>query len=777
MRSTFQLLLFISILLSSVFVFGRNKTLNIIPQPTEQKALRGSFPLNNSTSIIIQGSNKELHDLAVFFSEKIKLAGGPALQIINEKSETKKIRNAIYFSLTGADPALGKEGYELEVTKKGILLKANAGNGIFYGIQSLFQLMPPEVESTSNPSAIIWQVQAVRIKDTPRYSYRGMHLDCSRHFFPVDFVKKYIDLLSMYKMNTFHWHLTDDQGWRIEIKKYPKLTTIGAIRKGTQLAKTDETDNKPYGGFYSQDQVKEVVAYAAQRFVRVMPEIEMPGHSIAALAAYPKYSCRQVPLEIRTNWGVSDDVFCPGNDSTFIFIQDILTEVIALFPSEYIHVGGDECPKSQWAKCPKCQQRMKTEGLKNELELQSYFIKRIEKFLNEHGKKLVGWDEILEGGLPAQAAVMSWRGFEGGIEAAKQGHDVMMTPGHYCYFDHYQGDPSYEPLAIGGYTNLKEVYSFEPTPAELSPEQAKHIIGAQGNLWTEYIETPEHAEYMAYPRAIALAEVNWSTAKSRDWEDFTRRLKSHFNRLSLKKVNYAKSLYEVAINTIPGKDNKGMMISLNSDWKDMAIRYTLDNSDPTEKSLLFKEAFSLSKTSIAKAGLFDNEQLKSRISTKTILIHKAFGKPVTLLQKYSPKYVGHGDPSMVDGQKGTAAFRAGEWQGYEGNDLEQVIDLGEPILINKISAGFLKNIYSWIFFPVKVEFYISQDGKTFELAGTIEEPLVKGKGVDLKTFVQDLQGKSARYIKVHAVNPGVCPAWHEAAGQPCWIFADEIEVE
>jgi hexosaminidase len=776
MKHFLRLSLICIVLLGASAVYAKKAKVNIIPKPTECKVYKGSFTLQEGTEVIIMEGQPELANLSAYFTESIKAAGGPAMKVTTIKQYSKITSKAIYLSINKSDSLLGKEGYALRVDKNYIMLNAYSGRGLFYGLQSLFQLMPAETANALKAGKPVkWEVQAVKISDIPRYSYRGMHLDVSRHMFPVAFIKKYIDLLSIYKMNTFHWHLTDDQGWRIEIKKYPRLTSVGATRKGTQVAKTDETDNKPYGGFYTQDEVREVVAYAAARYIRVMPEIEMPGHAIAALSAYPQYSCRQVPMEIRTTWGVSDDVFCAGNDSTFYFLQDVLTEVMALFPSEYIHVGGDECPKSQWVKCSKCQARIKTEGLHNEHELQSYFIKRIEKFLTANGRKLVGWDEILEGGLPPQAAVMSWRGFEGGIEAAKQGHDVMMTPGSHCYFDYYQGDPAYEPLAIGGYTNLRKVYSFEPTPPELTPEQAKHILGAQGNLWTEYIENGNHVEYMAYPRAIALAEVNWSAKDSRDWDDFTRRLKNHFIRLDLKGVNYSKSLYEVGISTIPAK--KGMDVSLGSDWKDMDIRYTLDNSDPTPSSTIFKSPFGLAGTTMVKAAVFEGELMRSKVMGKTIFVHKAFGKPVTVLQPYSKKYVGHGDQSMVDGQKGTPAFRAGEWQGYEGNDMEQIIDLEEVMPISRISAGFLKNIYSWIFFPAKVEFYLSQDGKTFALAGTLEEPTVKGKGLDLKTFTLETAGKSARYIKVKAVNPGTCPTWHEAAGQKCWIFGDEIVVE
>jgi hexosaminidase len=370
-----------------------------------------------------------------------------------------------------------------------------------------------------------------------------MHLDVCRHFFPVEFVKKMIDMLAVYKMNTFHWHLTDDQGWRIEIKKYPKLTEIGAWRDETMVGHYTENDQKfdgtRYGGFYTQEQIKDVVAYAGKRFITVVPEIEMPGHAVAALSAYPEFSCNGGPFKVYTKWGVSDDVYCAGKEETFKFLEDILEEVVALFPGQYIHIGGDECPKTRWKVCPTCQKRMKDEGLKNELELQSYFVKRIERFVASKGKKLIGWDEILEGGLPERATVMSWRGYEGGLEAARSGHDVVMTPGSHCYFDSYQSkDQTKEPLAIGGFLPLKKVYSFNPIPAELTPQEAKHILGAQANLWTEYITSEKQAEYMIFPRICAMAEILWSPKIKQDYRQFLTRLDGHLKRLQKDNINY-----------------------------------------------------------------------------------------------------------------------------------------------------------------------------------------------------------------------------------------------
>jgi hexosaminidase len=511
---------------------------SIVPQPELIRAVRGEFRISESTRILIDAGNTELRKIAKTLVVKINDSQGFGLLITETGSD--KSKNTIVLSLTKSDTSLGIEGYELTVSKKRIIIRANAANGIYYGFQSLLQILPPAVESVANVPAKYVSVPSVYIKDRPRFSYRGMHLDVCRHMFPLEAIKKYIDLMAMYKVNSFHWHLTDDQGWRIEIKKYPLLTQLGSMRSGTQIGHTDSIDNIPYGGFYTQDQARSIVQYAADHFITVIPEIEMPGHAVAALTAYPQYSCTGGPFNVMKIWGVSDDIFCAGNDSTFIFLQDVLTEIMAVFPSSYIHIGGDEAPKVRWKQCPKCQARITKENLKNETELQSYFTKRIEKFLVSKNRHLIGWDEILDGGLPPEATVMSWQGMKGGITAARQFHDVIMSPGSHCYFDHYQADPATEPVAFGGLTTLEKVYSFEPVPAELNTTEAKHILGAQCNLWTEQITTPEHLEYMAYPRALALAEVNWTAKENRNWIDFTRRMKNQYPRLDFLKVNYWK---------------------------------------------------------------------------------------------------------------------------------------------------------------------------------------------------------------------------------------------
>lgn len=515
---------------------------HIIPQPADLKVKRGTFNITPGTRIITDTGNPKMNDIARRLAHKVNTATGFNLNVSGFSGVSEPYTNGIVFKLDPSADLDTEEGYLLSANDNRVMVTAKTPQGAFYGYQTIRQLLPPEVESKEIVNNVDWFIPAVEIKDQPRYTYRGMHLDVGRHFFPVDFIKKYIDLIAMHKMNTFHWHLTEDQGWRIEIKKYPKLTEIGAYRDSTLVGhygdKPQKYDGKRYGGFYTQDQIRDVVKYAQERYVTIIPEIEMPGHSVAALAAYPELACTDGPFHVATIWGVHKDIYCP-KEKTFEFLEDVLTEVMDLFPSKYIHIGGDEAPKDRWEESEVAQQVMKREGLKNEEELQSYFIKRMEKFLNAHGREIIGWDEILQGGLAPGATVMSWRGTEGGIEAAKQNHDVIMTPGNWCYFDHYQADPETEPLAIGGFTTVKQVYNYEPTPKVLNKQQAKHILGAQGNVWTEYMKTGDKVEYMAYPRAVALAEVDWTPKKKKDWKDFMNRLQPEFKRLKLLDVNYA----------------------------------------------------------------------------------------------------------------------------------------------------------------------------------------------------------------------------------------------
>lgn len=516
-------------------------TYAIIPAPVSLVELSGSFVFTEKSRIILSELNEETRLAADFLASLVKNPTGWSIQV--EQGEKAKA-GSVFMQL---DTAIhNNEGYSLSVSPRKIIIKARSASGLFYAVQTVRQLLPVDVEKAIAVKGAVISVPSCEITDEPRFGYRGMHLDVCRHFFPTGYIKKYIDMISMNKMNTFHWHLTDDQGWRIEIRKYPELTRIGSVRKETivgHIRNSNEYDGTPYGGFYTQDEIKDVVAYAKSKFVTIIPEIEMPGHALGALAAYPELSCTGGPFDVATKFGVFDNVFCAGKDETFTFLEDVLSEVIELFPGKYIHIGGDECPKTKWEKCPLCQKRIKNEGLKDEAELQSYFIQRIEKFLNSKDKRIIGWDEILEGGLAPEATVMSWRGTEGGIAAAQQAHDVIMTPSKYVYLDYYQCEPENEPLAIGGYLPLENVYSFDPVPEELTSDQQKHIKGIQGNVWTEYISDSKYLEYMACPRMFAVAETGWSPKLKKDFDDFLARLEIYKTRCDAIGINYFKGEY------------------------------------------------------------------------------------------------------------------------------------------------------------------------------------------------------------------------------------------
>ena len=536
-------LILLALLCAGSFLYAQQPAL--IPQPVSTHWQEGKFMIDKKTVLVSDGSDDPSTG---FFNTYLEQIYGFRLPVVPASAQPAGdfIRLTTAAGANTADANSNAEGrYTLKVTPSAISISGATHSGTFYGIQTLLQLLPvspytmTEGRPGVRPGSAGLAIPAVSIEDYPRFGYRGMHLDVGRHFFPIAFVKKYIDYLALHKMNTFHWHLTEDQGWRIEIKKYPRLTSVGSCRSGTIIGHAPGTgdDSTAHCGYYTQEEIKEVVKYAADRYITILPEIELPGHSTAALAAYPYLGCTGGPYEVIHGWGVFKDVFCAGNDSVFTFLQDVMDEVMALFPSKYIHIGGDECPKDSWKVCPKCQKRIKENGLKDEHALQSYFIQRIEKYLNSKGRQIIGWDEILEGGLAPNATVMSWRGEKGGIEAAQQGHDVVMTPGEYVYFDHsqLQNDDS---LTIGGYLPVDRVYQYEPVPAGLTDEQAKHVRGAQANLWSEYITNPRKAEYMIFPRMTALSEVLWSPKGQRNWPDFQRRLQTQYIRYQLWKANY-----------------------------------------------------------------------------------------------------------------------------------------------------------------------------------------------------------------------------------------------
>ncbi|MBP6977972.1 MAG: family 20 glycosylhydrolase [Bacteroidales bacterium] len=766
------------------------ESVSVIPQPTLTEPGEGCFQLRSGTRILVCGENPLLMQDAEYLTDFIANVTGYRLQVASYKlQETEGERqddrvtgkNAILLMLDESVQSLGNEGYDLRVEEKGIRIKALTNTGIFYGIQTLLQLLPAEIFGDQVIADKQWAVPAVHIMDSPRYSWRGMHLDVSRHFFPVEFVKRYIDLIAMHKMNVFHWHLTDDNGWRIEIKKYPLLTDISAWRVDRENQPwNDRTPPAPgeqatYGGYYTQDQIREVVEYARQRHITVLPEIEMPGHSCEVFAAYPQLSCRGERLFVQPgSYWPNNDIYCAGNDSVFTFIEDVLTEVMALFPSPCIHIGGDEADRTQWEKCPKCQKRIQDEGLKDVKELQSYFVKRVEKFLSGNGRKLIGWDEILEGGLAPEATVMSWRGFEGGIAAASQGHHVIMCPTSYCYLDYYQADPDFQPMSIGGFVTLKRVYSFEPTPPELTPEQAGFVLGGQGNVWAEFIQSTEHVTYMALPRMTALSEVLWSSKENRNWDGFNERLQKQFQRFKQLKVNYSRGSFAVNIFTATDSTSGGIQVELSSEQFKPEIRYTLDGSLPSKNSSLYTTPITLDSSAQVRAVVFEGDSMRERPTEKKIIIHKATGKQVRYETTWNNRYPGMASITLADGIRGSERFGDGYWQGFYGDNLEVMIDLGRLDTVQTVSTGFLQHTWSWIFLPVSVQVDVSSDNQSWKRF-TVHNPVSpEDEGVIIRDFSVDTGKIPARYIKIIAENRGVCPPGHPGAGEKAWIFADEI---
>jgi hexosaminidase len=758
-----------------------DKKISIIPKPLQVNFQKGYFSLNPQTKIIYFETNTELKFTVEYLAKIIRGSTGYNLPIKNGFKVPSK--NFIFFNYIH-DDNLGDEGYKLEVDKDKISIGANSSAGFFYAVQSILQLLPAEIYGGKKVKHVQWKIPRLSIMDKPRFQWRGMHLDVSRHFFPVEFIKTYIDMLALHKMNVFHWHLTDDQGWRIEIKKYPKLTSVGAWRVDREdrlwndREPQHQGENATYGGCYTQDEIKEIVKYAADRQITIVPEIEMPAHSGAALAAYPEFSCTGGPFTVSPGdvWPITN-LYCAGNDSTFEFIESILDEVINLFPGTFIHIGGDEADKTEWIKCQKCQSRIKSEGLKNENELQSYFIKCIEKFIVSKNRRIIGWDEILDGGIAPEVTVMSWRGMDGGIAAARMNHDVVMTPGSHCYFDYYQGKPDFEPLAIGGYIPLKKVYEFEPIPDSLTFKQSQHILGAQGNVWTEFIATPEHVQYMILPRMAAMAEVLWSPKEMRDWNSFIPRIKMQMERYSKLNYNYAKSAYLISISASLDSQNKVFGFELSNELESKEIRYTLDGKGPTIHSTKYLKPFNVNKSTVVKAVAFDKGKELSAVSEQKVFLHKALFKPVTLKYPYN-KYNGGGELGLTNGIRGTKSYNDGNWQGFEQNDLEAIIDLGDVKEINSVSTGFLQNTNSWIFFPAIVEYTISEDGVSYSAIGKFEQPVTTGhREVEIKEFSLVLKDAQARFIKVTAKNIGQCPDWHIGKGGKAWLFIDEIVVE
>lgn len=765
----------LAILVLPTTAVGQTADFNVVPLPKQlNSATDAPFKLSANTAIHCLGSSANMKRNAQMLATYIKQSTG-IQPIIDKKGKDGTT------IVLGIDTSIdNSEGYRLEVRHNQISIYGASSAGVFYGIQTLRKALPVAKGKLTQV-----EVPAVNISDEPRFAYRGTHLDVSRHFVSTDSVKRFIDMLALHNINRFHWHLTDDQGWRVEIKKYPRLTSIGSKRDETVIGhNSDKYDGVPYGGFYTQKEIKDIVKYAAERYITIVPEIDLPGHMQAALAAYPEYGCTGGPYKVWTKWGVSDNVLCAGNDKAMMFICDILKEIVGLFPSKYIHIGGDECPKTQWKKCPKCQSRIKDLHLETDSThspeecLQSFVVKNVDEYLRSFGRYIIGWDEILEGGESTPyATIMSWRGESGGIAAAKRGYDVIMTPNTYLYFDYYQSaDKQNEPVANGGYLPLDVVYGYEPMPKDLDSDEQKFIIGVQANLWTEYMPTYRQVEYMALPRLAALSETQWCMPELKDYDGFRSRLLNLFNVYDMQGYNYAKHLYNVAIDI--DSDNKWHEIVVHMSTAGNAeIRYTLDGSEPTAASTLYTGPLHLQQAAKIRAIALRDGKV-SRVSAKDIVFNKATACHVDLLQEPHKNYTYGGGAMLTDGQTGDSGFNTGRWLGFSGTDLEAVIDLRKPTEISRLGFNTCVDMPCWVFDAREVVVSTSLDGTSYNEVAKQQLPAMN-KGDESKVYKHsiDFDITKARYVKVRIASEHCIPEWHPEKGKEGYLFVDEISIE
>jgi hexosaminidase len=726
---------------------------NIIPYPNSMKV----------------GKQTQRFDNLAIYIDTVKITEYMRTLIKNiEARLSNDSRNANI--IVKVEPMMPPEAYKIDINSSRISITVSNSHGLQYALESLGML-----RCDGN-------FPIVSIEDEPKFAYRGMHLDVCRHFFSVDEVKKYIDYLARYKYNRFHWHLTEDQGWRIEIKRYPKLTEIGGYRKETLIGHYNDQPQKydglKHGGFYTQEQVKEIVKYASARHITIIPEIEMPGHALAALAAYPQLGCSGGPYEVATKWGVFDDVFCP-TEQTFTFLQNVLDEVISLFPSQHIHIGGDECPKESWKKSTFCQRLITQNELKDEYELQAYFIRHIATYIKErHGRTIIGWDEILEGDLTSskdghssisnekhRPVIMSWRGTEGGIAAAKANHFAIMTPGSHCYFDHYQSQKPSEPVAIGGYTDINKVYGWDPIPAELNLDQRKYIIGGQANLWTEYIPKYSHLEYMAFARGLAMSEALWGTNK--DYNGFIPRFEFQHDILKSKGINIANHIYELKPNLTAGKGSKPTIkFELPKDKK---LIISIDGK--TTGDMMSNDIYTFSKKGSYNFSIAD---LPQEIYSVDYTPHLATLAKISISPSPADNYKGEGPGSIINGITGSDhKYGGSEWLGFEGKDANITLNYHKAITVKSLKMKFFKGEGQWIYLPKKITIKaISETGSTIE-------KVISSLEVDGKTgrFTSDFGGQKVKTISIVVENYGIIPDGFQGAGHGAWLFVDEVIVE
>lgn len=774
-RISFNLMGVLCILFSTCFyACSEKRTLNsdyeIIPKPLDVNCKGdASFLLKDGVAVIYPENNQKMQDNAEFLVDYVEKQTGVKLT----SHAGMPVDGAICLTLDLNDD--NAEAYKLIVNDKRVCISGASEAGVFYGIQTLRKSLPVAQDINVNLSA-------VEIYDKPRFAYRGAMLDVARHFYTVDEVKTFIDMLALHNINRFHWHLTDDQGWRIEIKKYPKLMSVASERKETVVGRwySGIYDGKPYGGYYTQDELRDVIDYAAKRHITIIPEVDLPGHMQAALTAYPELGCTGGPYEVRTIWGVSQDVLCVGNDFTLQFVKDVLSEVADIFPSEYIHIGGDECPKVRWEKCPKCQERIKSLGLKSdakhtkEQRLQSYMIQEAAKYLKEKGKRIIGWTEILEGGLVPDATLMSWIGESGGIEAAHQHHDVIMTPNTYLYFDYYQSKKvEDEPLAIGGYLPIEKTYSYEPMPKELTEEEQQYIKGVQANLWTEYIPVFSQVQYMVLPRLGAAAEVQWTDPSKKDYKDFLRRVPHLVAVYDCYGWNYATHVYDVNVDMKADTVNHVLNVQLST-MADDPIYYTLDGQDPTEKSLKYTKPFTIDQSVVLKTMAVHPDRT-SKISVDTIRFNKATLKPVVLLQPNESRFSPDGPVVLVDGRNGNHSFDTGAWLAVAGNDLEAVINMQAETILSSASVHVYVRKDAWLFDARGFSVSVSSDNKNYkEVASQEYKQMQESDSDGIIEHELSFDPCKATYVKIKVISEKSMPDWHWDAGKAPFLLVDEI---
>ncbi len=774
-RISFNLMGVLCILFSTCFyACSEKRTLNsdyeIIPKPLDVNSKGdASFLLKDGVAVIYPENNQKMQDNAEFLVDYVEKQTGVKLT----SHAGMPVDGAICLTLDLSDD--NAEAYKLIVNDKRVCISGASEAGVFYGIQTLRKSLPVAQDINVNLSA-------VEIYDKPRFAYRGAMLDVARHFYTVDEVKTFIDMLALHNINRFHWHLTDDQGWRIEIKKYPKLMSVASERKETVVGRwySGIYDGKPYGGYYTQDELRDVIDYAAKRHITIIPEVDLPGHMQAALTAYPELGCTGGPYEVRTIWGVSQDVLCVGNDFTLQFVKDVLSEVADIFPSEYIHIGGDECPKVRWEKCPKCQERIKSLGLKSdakhtkEQRLQSYMIQEAAKYLKEKGKRIIGWTEILEGGLVPDATLMSWIGESGGIEAAHQHHDVIMTPNTYLYFDYYQSKKvEDEPLAIGGYLPIEKTYNYEPMPKELTEEEQQYIKGVQANLWTEYIPVFSQVQYMVLPRLGAAAEVQWTDPSKKDYKDFLRRVPHLVAVYDCYGWNYATHVYDVNVDMKADTVNHVLNVQLST-MADDPIYYTLDGQDPTEKSLKYTKPFTIDQSVVLKTMAVHPDRT-SKISVDTIRFNKATLKPVVLLQPNESRFSPDGSVVLVDGRNGNHSFDTGAWLTVAGNDLEAVINMQAETILSSASVHVYVRKDAWLFDARGFSVSVSSDNKNYkEVASQEYKQMQESDSDGIIEHELSFDPCKATYVKIKVISEKSMPDWHWDAGKAPFLLVDEI---